>query len=146
GGLPGAGSVVLGRGGAGGRARGRRARGRGVRRGAGARGACGGRRGAGGDRVSAAPARGELDRVLRLREVTAVTSVSGLHIRPPDRPGRGPAEAGALAGVGVADPDGRGELRRVADEPGVRETLGRPGLAGGGAAEVGVPGAGPLGG
>ena len=40
--------------------------------------------------------------------------------------------------VRVADPDRRGEVRRVADEPRVGEVVGRPGLPGGGPAEVGA--------
>src|SRR4051812_29775631 len=72
-----------------------------------------------GNRVGTAPARRRLERILRLWEVAAVAAVGGLHVGPPEGPGRRPAVAREVAREGVSDPDRGGKARRVADEPGV---------------------------
>ena len=97
------------------------------------------------DCVGAAPARGRLERGRRLREVTAVAAVGLLHVGAPDRSSGRAAVAREVTRERMADPDGRREPRRVADEPGVGLALGGSGLAGGRAAEVGVSGTRALG-
>src|SRR5215217_4106268 len=80
----------------------------------------------------------QLSRVRGRREVVAESAMGGRHERVPDGRGVG-ASLGARhrdARLRITHPDRRGQLRGVADEPGVLRLVGRARLAGGRAAVV----------
>src|SRR4029077_4194124 len=90
--------------------------------------------------------RGQVRQARGNLEFGAVAPLGGLHEGAPNGSGRGAAESSGVARERVPRPDGGRIKGRVADEPGVREALTGPGLAGLRlAAHVRVAGAGSAG-